>query len=94
VPCLVRRAAFRASGTTDNTKYVYVNLGRNNEDHAGFDDVRSVAMALAEIKSEGVEAWIGTSLSTTLLGDVGPLQAMVGRAMDELQSLFKHYVVR
>jgi 7-cyano-7-deazaguanine synthase in queuosine biosynthesis len=94
VPCLVRRAAFRASRMTDRTKYIYVNLGRDDRDHGGFDDVRSVAMALAQAKSEGLEAWIGTALSTTLLGDISPLQAMVGRGLNELRSLFKFYGVK
>jgi hypothetical protein len=62
--------------------------------HAGFDDVRSVAMALAEVKSDGLETWIGTALSTKLLGDIGPLQAMVGRGLDELGSLLKFYGVK
>jgi hypothetical protein len=94
VPCLVRRAAFRASGMTDETKYVYVDLGRDDEEHAGFDDIRSVAMALAEVESDGLETWIGTALSTTLLGDIGPLQAMVGRGLNELRSLFKFHGVK
>jgi len=94
IPCLVRRAAFLASGLTDKTKYVYVDLGRDDEDYAGFDDVRSVAMALAEIESEGLEAWIGTSLSTILLGDIGPVQAMVDRGMKELGSLFELHGVK
>lgn len=94
VPCLVRRAAFRASGTTDKTKYVYVDLGRDDDDHAGFDDVRSVAMALEEVKSDGLEAWLGTSLSTTVLGNIAPLQAMVDRGLKELASLFKFYGVK
>jgi hypothetical protein len=94
VPCLVRRAAFRASGMTDKTKYVYVDLGRDDEEHAGFDDVRAVAMALAEAKSDGLETWIGTALSTTLLGDIGPMQAMIGRGLNELRSFFKFYGVK
>jgi len=94
VPCLVRRAAFLASGMTDRTNYVYVDLGRDDENHAGFDDVRSVAMALAEVMSEGLEPWIGTSLSTTLLGDIGPLRAMVSRGLNELGSLFNLYGVK
>ena len=48
----------------------------------GFDDVRSVAMALAEVNADGLERWLGTALSTTLLGDVAPLQAMVGRGLE------------
>jgi 7-cyano-7-deazaguanine synthase in queuosine biosynthesis len=94
VPCLVRRAAFRAAGMTDGTQYVYGNLGRNDSDHAGFDDVRSVAMALAEVEADGIETWLGTALSTNLLGDVAPLQAMVGRALIELGSLLKFYGVQ
>ena len=88
VPCMVRRAAFRTSGMSDTSKYVHSNLGKNDRDHAGFDDVRSVAMAIAEVKAGGLEPWIGTSLSTTLLGDVTLLQEMVGRGLDELRSLF------
>jgi hypothetical protein len=94
VPCLVRRAAFRAAGMNDTTEYVYKDLGRDNKDYAGFDDVRSVAMALAEVKADGLETWIGTALSTTLLGDIVPLQAMVGRGLNELGSLFKFHGVK
>jgi 7-cyano-7-deazaguanine synthase in queuosine biosynthesis len=94
VPCLVRRAAFRAAGLEDNTKYKYVDLGRDDEDYAGFDDVRSVAMALAQVKADGLESWLGTTLSTTLLGDVAALQAMVGRGLEELRSLFEFHGVK
>lgn len=95
VPCLVRRAAFHAAGIEDKTpKYVYVNLGRDDPDHAQFDDVRAVAMALAEVQGEGLESWAGKALSTTLLGDVGHLQAMVGRGLQELGSLLKFYGVK
>jgi hypothetical protein len=94
VPCLVRRAAFRAAKMEDVTQYVYNDIGRNDADHAGFDDVRAVAMALAEVKADGLENWLGTSLSTTLLGNVAPIQAMVGRGLDELGSLFQFYGVK
>jgi len=94
VPCLVRRAAFRAAGMKDTTTYVYSDLGRDDDAYAGFDDVRSVAMALAEVKTEGVEAWLGTALSTAQLGDVAPLQAMVGRGLDELGALLEFYGVK
>ena len=94
VPCLVRRAAFCAAAMNDTTEYKFKDLGRDDEDYAGFDDVRSVAMALAEVKNDGLERWLGTALSTTLLGDVAPLQAMVGRGLDELGSLLKFYGVK
>jgi hypothetical protein len=83
-----------AWGVTDATKYVYQDLGRGDSNHAGFDDVRSVAMALAEVEDERLENWIGTALSTVLLGEVGPLQAMVDRALKELRLLFKAYGVK
>jgi 7-cyano-7-deazaguanine synthase in queuosine biosynthesis len=94
VPCLVRRAAFLSCNVTDATKYVYADIGMDDESHAGFDDVRSVAMALAEVESDGLENWIGTALSTALLGDVGPLQHMVGRGLNELAALFKSFGVK
>ena len=94
VPCLVRRAAFHGAGMTDSTKYVYSDLGRDDDQHAGFDDVRSVAMALAEVQAEGLERWLGTALSTTMLGDVSPLQAMIGRGLSELGALLKSYGVK
>jgi hypothetical protein len=94
VPCLVRRAAFQASGVTDKTKYKYVDLGCDDSDYAAFDDVRSVAMALAEVQSDGLETWMGSAVSTALLGDVSALEQMVGRGLDELGSLFKFHGVK
>jgi len=94
VPCLVRRAAFRAAGMKDKTEYKYEDLGRTDEDYASFDDVRSVAMALAEVEADGTETWLGMSLSTTLLGDIDALQAMVGRGLKELGALLKFYGVK
>jgi hypothetical protein len=80
---------------TDVTEYVYSDLGRDDEDHAGFDDVRSVAMALAEVEADGLERWLGTAISTTLLGigDVASLQEMVGRGLGELGALLESYGV-
>ncbi len=38
--------------------------------------------------------WIGTALSTALLGNIGPLQMMVGRGLNELGSLLKFHGVK
>jgi 7-cyano-7-deazaguanine synthase in queuosine biosynthesis len=94
VPCLVRRAAFRTTGIADTTTYVFKELGRDDEDYAGFDDVRSVAMAVAEVKIDGLERWIGSALSTALMADVAAKQAMVGRGLAELGALLKHHGVK
>ena len=94
VPCLVRRAAFVKWGVEDKTEYVYNDLGRDDEDHAGFDDVRSVAMAILEVQTDGIQDWIGTALSTAALGDVRAHEAMVCRGLEELDSLLKAHGVK
>lgn len=94
VPCQVRRAAFIAWGGPDTTAYVYDDLGRKDSDHAGFDDVRSVAMALAEVGSDGLDAWLWKGLSATRVGDRQALKAMVARALGELGALHNRYDVQ
>lgn len=94
VPCLVRRAAFLKWGVNDDTPYIYEDLGRDDEDHSSFDDVRSVAMAIQEVGSIGIQEWIGTALSTATLGDVAQMEAMVMRGLAELESLLKAYGVK
>ncbi|MCX7318200.1 MAG: hypothetical protein NT113_01405 [Hyphomicrobiales bacterium] len=64
VPCHVRRAAFCAWGVPDTTTYVYTNLGRDDAEHAGFDDVRAVAMAIRHAAGDGLGDWLGPSLSS------------------------------
>jgi len=94
VPCLVRRAAFLAASIDDATSYVYLDLGRDDEGYAGFDDVRSIAMALAEVKDIGLENWVGTALSTALLGNVASLQDTIARGLEELGVLLSAHGVR
>jgi 7-cyano-7-deazaguanine synthase in queuosine biosynthesis len=84
VPCLIRRAAFHAWAERDRTQYVYSRLSRNNADHAGFDDVRSAAMAVAQVRAEDLERWLGASLNSTLMGDTTPYEDVVGRGLEEL----------
>lgn len=94
VPCLVRRAAFRAWGETDRTVYVYRDLSRASDNYARFDDVRSVAMAVAEVRADGLDGWLGASLSATLLGNVAPYRQTVERGLQELGSLLDAAGVR
>jgi 7-cyano-7-deazaguanine synthase in queuosine biosynthesis len=85
VPCLVRRAAFRAWGEIDKTLYVYRDLSRDSDDYARFDDVRSAAMAVAEVRAGGLDGWLlGTSLSAALLGNVAPYRQTIERGLEEL----------
>lgn len=84
VPCLIRRASFHAWGQPDRTHYVYADLSRDQPDYARFDDVRSAAMALAEVRADGLGRWLGTSVSATLMGDTAPYRDVVARGLEEV----------
>lgn len=88
VPCLVRRAAIHTWGQTDRTSYVYHDLARDDDNHARFDDVRSMAMAIAEVETEGMDAWLRGSLSTTWLGDTTPYKHLIERGLAEIGIFF------
>ncbi|MRR53964.1 MAG: hypothetical protein EG822_05545 [Deltaproteobacteria bacterium] len=94
VPCQVRRAAFMTWGEQDTTGYVYQDLGRNDSDYAGFDDVRSVAMALAAVAADGLDSWLGGALSYPMIENRTTLKAMVQQGLDELKALHLAYGVR
>lgn len=94
VPCQVRRAAFNAWGEQDETLYVFSPLGKSDDDHAKFDDVRAVAMAIAEAKDSGFDAWLGSSLSYPNVQDRAQSKHLIRRGLDELSSLHELHGVR
>ena len=94
VPCQVRRAAFLAWEVPDTTGYVYEPLGLAGSDYSGFDDVRSVAVALAVARMQGVRAWARSTLASPFIDNRLELLAMVERAVAELQNLHRAYGVR
>ncbi|MDX3965501.1 MAG: hypothetical protein QHD01_02740 [Bradyrhizobium sp.] len=94
VPCQVRRAAFLAWEQPDLTKYVFEHLGRDDEQHAGFDDVRSVRMALAAIQGGGFDEWLGSALSWLRIDDREALRDMLRRGLAELGHLHVKYGVK
>ena len=89
VPCLIRRAAFHASDIPDNTEYVYADLARDDDAHARYDDVRSVAMAVATAETEGVSNWARPVLSSAVLGDVTDYTDLVTRGIRELGAFLR-----
>lgn len=89
VPCLVRRASLYAARRKDKTVYKYDDLSIDDAEHARFDDVRSAAMAVAYIKSEGLPAWLGASLASTSIGDSTPYRDTVDRGIKELGKFLK-----
>lgn len=94
VPCQVRRAAFLTWGAIpDSTDYVYEQLGRRDFEHAGFDDVRSVAIALVAQLQDGIESWLGHSLSSPRISNRSDLAQMLERGLTELRALHNRYRV-
>ena len=93
VPCQVRRAAFLRWGREDATDYVFRDLGRQDEDHAAFDDVRAVAMALAEVRDVGIQQWVRSRLALSAF-EANELEALVARGFAELEQLHERYNVR
>ena len=87
VPCQVRRAAFLKWDQTDTTDYVFPDLGRRDRDHAYFDDVLSVTMAVLEARDVGLGSWSGNTLASPYLTNRPGLEAMLGRGLAELTAL-------
>ncbi|MBT2495610.1 hypothetical protein J7E45_08320 [Microbacterium sp. ISL-59] len=91
VPCQIRRASMLHWGTTDTTDYVFDDLGKQDPDHAAFDDVRSVTLAQLAIEEDGLDYWLGTALSSPMIRDRQALRAMIERGMAELRALQTRY---
>lgn len=94
VPCQIRRASFLAWRKIDTTIYVYEDLGKDDDQHMSFDDVRSVAIAIAEARARGTDYLVGAGLSSPLLGDTEELSAVVARGLAELKALHRKYKVK
>jgi hypothetical protein len=94
VPCLIRRASFAHWGVTDRTQYKYKSLTKDDEEHARYDDVRAAAVAVAEVKEDGLDAWLGASLSSPLLQDKDALRQVARRGLDELARFLRAQKIR
>ncbi len=94
VPCLVRRAAFHAWCGQDTTDYVFRNLALNDDEHAGFDDVRSALIGIAEHRELGTNRWLGSNLSSSLIADKPSLVSVIKRGLSEIESLMLTLGVR
>ena len=94
VPCQVRRAAFLAWRGQDLTNYVYGNLALDDDEHAGFDDVRSALIGIAERRDVGTARWLGSTLSSSLVTDKQALAHTVERGLAEIEALMLALGVR
>ncbi len=86
VPCMVRRSSFLAwKDGGDLTTYFYDDLSIQDAKHAGFDDVRSMLLAIADAKEQGIQRWLGASISSSLVGDKDKLAEMIKRGLGEIE---------
>jgi hypothetical protein len=70
---------------------VYDNLAIEDEDHAAFDDVRSVAIALLTIEQDGFDRWLGPALGSPLIHNRLELRGMLQRGFAELRKIHERY---
>ncbi|MCR9215622.1 MAG: 7-cyano-7-deazaguanine synthase [bacterium] len=94
VPCLIRRAAFQRWEVADRTQYLFADLSKSDKDHAQFDDVRALSMAVSRAKNEGVDAVLGASLLSDAIDDPEPYRGVVERGLAEVRHLLEGYRVR
>lgn len=88
VPCLVRRASFfhwKGAGF-DKTPYVFNDLSKNDDQHSGFDDVRSMIMATISRKQMGTSKWVGAALSSGLIQNKQSYTDTVERGLVEVDA--------
>ncbi len=91
IPCLIRRAAFKKWGVKDDTIYKYDNLSIKSDDYSNYDDVKSAAMAIVEIRENGLDAWLGNNLNTELLSDTSNYKITITKGLNELEELLRVY---
>lgn len=84
IPCLVRRAAFFQWGEPDTTSYRYEDLSKNDQDHKGYDDVKSALIGYHRFLEIGIERYCGAGVSSALLGDVSKYYGVAGRGIKEI----------
>lgn len=95
VPCMVRRSAFYAwKSDGDLTTYFYKDLSIQDVEHAGFDDVRSMLLAIADAKEQGIQRWLGASISSSLVKDKGKLVEMIKRGLGEIEEFLNFQGVK
>ena len=89
LPCLIRRAAFLASPILDVTPYRYNDLSRRSSSHAGYDDVRSAAMAVASSLELGGAEWARSVLDPSLAASSVPYTDVIARGIGEMRTFLE-----
>ena len=87
VPCLVRRAAFNYAQITDKTNYKFLGLHTARRS-AGADDLGALLLACKRIEMEGIEKFIGATLSFSLPTERKNYVRVIKQGYEELKALF------
>jgi hypothetical protein len=87
VPCMVRRAAFLRGGYSDGTQYKFPNLRLSEKSAA--DDPMAVACAVLASESNGIDAFLGASLSFAKQHERDAYRGVTKRALQELSALLR-----
>jgi hypothetical protein len=91
VPCLVRRAAFKAWREIDQTNYIYDDLSIDSPNYAQYDDVKSIAIAIKEVENNGLDKWLGAQLNSAILGDTSTYKKTIQIGLAELKKFLQGY---
>lgn len=94
IPCLIRRASFKRWGKVDRTGYVYSNLGLNDFEHARFDDVRSIAMAIRTMSEGGVDSLLGATLVSSAIDNQDRYAEVVSAGLTEVKNFLGRYKIK
>jgi 7-cyano-7-deazaguanine synthase in queuosine biosynthesis len=86
IPCLVRRAAFKAWGQPDDTRYVFADLSIQTGEFADFDDVKSAVMGILDCADKGILNWCGSIIASDLIRDKRKYFDTTQNGLDELRS--------
>lgn len=87
VPCLIRRGAFHSWGHDPTPHYKYANLAHKDHAHSGFDDVRSMGLAVAAVSQRGIDAWVGSGLTMLDPLQRGQYVGVLERGLSEIAAL-------
>lgn len=89
VPCQIRRAAFQSWGGDPTLQYKFDNLGTNDSKHSGFDDVRSMGIAVGVVKRRGLDEWIGSGLGMLPATDRQNYAGVLDRGIKEIGAFLR-----
>ncbi|SDL61583.1 hypothetical protein SAMN05661010_02102 [Modicisalibacter muralis] len=89
VPCMIRRSAFNAWGSgQDTTEYKFPTLA-NCEKTSGPDDPMAVALAVLTVREKGLDAFLGASLAFAPRAERAEYRRVLSAGINELEALLR-----